>query len=132
MDQQLMEQIFSELKEIKQTQENTNDRLTAFEQNTNERFTSLDNRLTEFEQNTNERFTASENRMTEFEQSANERFSNIESKLQIVYEQTGKLTEYHEQTMAALERVATKDDLTYFDKKIGEHDREISKLKERV
>lgn len=62
----------------------------------------------------------------------NERLTNIESKQNIIYEQTGKLTEYHTETMAGFQNLATKADLEYFDKKITEHDREIFKIKNQV
>ena len=58
--------------------------------------------------------------------------SKMETKLNSVYEQTAKLTEYHGETLARFEQLATKDDLDYFDKKISEHDREIFKIKNRV
>lgn len=66
------------------------------------------------------------------QQKTNERLTNIESKQNIIYEQTGKLTEYHTETMAGFKDLATKDDLEYFDKKITEHDREIFKMKNRA
>lgn len=66
------------------------------------------------------------------QQITNERLTNIESKQNIIYEQTGKLTEYHTETMAGFEALATKEDLEYFDKKITEHDREIFKMKNRA
>lgn len=62
----------------------------------------------------------------------NERLENIEAKQHIIYEQTGKLSEYHTQTLAHLEQLATKEDLDYFDKKISQHEREIFKLKNRA
>ncbi|MUV37120.1 hypothetical protein JNUCC1_00926 [Lentibacillus sp. JNUCC-1] len=60
------------------------------------------------------------------------RLTSMEGKLQIIYEQTGKLTEYHTETIENFEHLATKEDLTYFDKKITEHDREIFKIKNRA
>ena len=58
--------------------------------------------------------------------------SKMETKLNSVYEQTAKLTEYHGETLARFEQLATKEDLEYFDKKISEHEREIFKIKNRV
>lgn len=66
------------------------------------------------------------------QQKTNERLTNIESKQQIIYEQTGKLTEYHAETISQFEQLATKDDLDYFDKKISQHDREIFKIKNKA
>ncbi len=66
------------------------------------------------------------------QQKTNERLVNIESRQQIIYEHTGKLTEYHTEKMASFEHLATKEDLSYFDKKITEHDREIFKIKNRA
>ena len=66
------------------------------------------------------------------QQYTNERLTLIESKQNIIYEQTGKLTEYHTETMSGFDQLATKEDLSYFDKKITEHDREIFKIKNRA
>ncbi len=55
--------------------------------------------------------------------------SNIQAKQQIVFEQTAKLTEYHNETQARFAQLATKDDLSYFDQKIGRHEREIFNIK---
>jgi len=66
------------------------------------------------------------------QQKTNERLTNLESKLHIVYEQTGKLTEYHTETMSKLEHLATKEDLEYYDKKISQHEREIFKIKNKA
>lgn len=61
----------------------------------------------------------------------NEHLTNIESKQDMIYRQTGKLSEYHTEIVSRLEEVVTKEDLTYLDKKLGEHDREIFKLKQK-
>ena len=68
----------------------------------------------------------------------NKRLSNIEERQDVIidhtgatYSQTGKLTEYHDQTMLQLEKLATKEDVDYLNEKIGEHDREIYKLKHK-
>lgn len=66
------------------------------------------------------------------QQKTNDRLDGIEAKLHIVYEQTGRLTEYHAETMTRFEQVATKDDLEYFAQKIAEHDRDIFYLKKRA
>ncbi|WP_042472495.1 hypothetical protein, partial [Bacillus ndiopicus] len=62
----------------------------------------------------------------------NERLDGIEAKQHIVYEQTGKLTEYYTEIMARFDQLATKEDLDYFDQKIAKHEREIFKLKNRA
>lgn len=66
------------------------------------------------------------------QQKTNERLDSIDSKQHIIYEQTGKLSEYHTETLSRLDNLATKDDLEYFDKKITEHDREIFKMKNKA
>lgn len=66
------------------------------------------------------------------QQKTNDRLDGIEAKLHIVYEQTGRLTEYHAETMMRFEQVASKDDLEYFAQKIAEHDRDIFYLKKRA
>ncbi|GIN73195.1 hypothetical protein J14TS2_36700 [Bacillus sp. J14TS2] len=58
-----------------------------------------------------------------------ERLSNLELKQDSIHEQTGKLSEYHSETISYFEVLATKEDLEYFDKKISEHEREIFKIK---
>ncbi|MBP1916395.1 chromosome segregation ATPase [Lederbergia galactosidilyticus] len=58
-----------------------------------------------------------------------ERLSNLELKQDSIYKQTGKLTEYHADTISHFEKLATKEDLEYFDKKTSEHEREIFKIK---
>ncbi|GIN57389.1 hypothetical protein [Lederbergia ruris] len=58
-----------------------------------------------------------------------ERLSNLESKQNSIHKQTGKLLEYHSETISHFETLATKEDLEYFDKKISEHEREIFKIK---
>lgn len=42
----------------------------------------------------------------------NERLTTLESKQHTIYEQTGKLTEYHMETMSRFNELATKEDLT--------------------
>jgi regulator of replication initiation timing len=42
------------------------------------------------------------------QQKTNERLTSIESKQQIIYEQTGKLTEYHTETMSQFEQLPPK------------------------
>ncbi len=66
------------------------------------------------------------------QQNTNERLDRIDSKQYIIYEQTGKLSEYHTETLSQLDNLAAKDDLEYFDKKITEHDRKIYKMKNRA
>ncbi|GEN30073.1 chromosome segregation ATPase [Cerasibacillus quisquiliarum] len=61
----------------------------------------------------------------------NERLINVESKQQLVFEQTGKLTEYYTNIMSQLKQTARKEDLEYFDKKLGYHEREIYQIKQR-
>lgn len=53
----------------------------------------------------------------------------IKAKQQIVFEQMGKLSEFHKETMSRFEQLATKQDLEYFDLKISQHEREIYKIK---
>jgi len=62
-------------------------------------------------------------------QATNDCLTSMESQQKAIQKQTAKLSEYHTEVLAKLENVATKDDLTYFDKKIGEHEREIFKFK---
>lgn len=58
--------------------------------------------------------------------------ASTETKLQVVYDQTAKLTEYDEETMARFQQFATIEKLAYIDVKISEHDREIFKMKHRA
>ncbi|GLC89044.1 hypothetical protein [Lysinibacillus piscis] len=66
------------------------------------------------------------------QQKTNERLASIEAKQHIMYEQTGKLAEYHIETMARFETVATKADLEYFEHKIAKHERAIFQLQKRA
>lgn len=59
------------------------------------------------------------------------RLDNIENKLGATIEQTAKLSEYHSEVMNKLENVATKEDLIYYDMKLGVHEKEIFNLKMR-
>lgn len=61
----------------------------------------------------------------------NEHLAKIETKQDLIYRQTGKLSEYHTEIVSRLNEFSTKEDLTFLDKKIGEHDREIFKLKQK-
>ena len=57
------------------------------------------------------------------------RLDSLTNTVNIIHDQTVKLTEYHMITMEALKRLASKDDVDYLIDKVGEHDREIYKLK---
>jgi len=63
------------------------------------------------------------------QETTNEHLSSLQSKQDLIYNQTCKLTEYHEEKQEKFERLATINDLKYYDTKIGEHDREIYNLK---
>lgn len=62
----------------------------------------------------------------------NVRLTSIESKQDIIFIQTGKLSEFRDETAATLSQIATKEDLEYFDAKASRHEREIFKLKKRA
>ncbi|MDQ0214671.1 outer membrane murein-binding lipoprotein Lpp [Oikeobacillus pervagus] len=65
------------------------------------------------------------NKIEHEQQKGNERITSV-------FNQTGKLSEYHAETIAHLEQVATLEDLEYIYMKLGEHDREIFKMKNRA
>lgn len=46
------------------------------------------------------------------QQKTNERLTSLESKQHIIYEQTGKLMEYHTETMVRLYQLVIKDDMS--------------------
>ncbi|MCE7791525.1 hypothetical protein K8O68_03680 [Salipaludibacillus sp. CUR1] len=58
--------------------------------------------------------------------------ARMEKKLDTTFDQTGKLTEQHDTMMARLDKMATKEDLEFFDMKLGKHDREIYDLKKQA
>lgn len=62
------------------------------------------------------------------QQKTNEHLTGLESKQHIIYEQTGKLTEYHTKTMARLYQLVTNDDMSILIRK-SPLDREIFKIK---
>ena len=62
----------------------------------------------------------------------NDRLTILESRQQKIYSQTGKLLEFRNEAIARLDQLATKEDLDFFDIKMGSHDREIFKLKSKV
>jgi len=61
--------------------------------------------------------------------SLKETTARMEKKLNITNEQTGKLTEQNHTILARLDNMATKENLEFFDMKIGKHDRDIYKEK---
>lgn len=52
--------------------------------------------------------------------------------ISVVKDKQEKTTESHNEILSALNNLATKEDLEYLDKKVGEHDREIFKIKNRA
>lgn len=65
------------------------------------------------------------------QQKMNTRLKKVEVLLNLTYEQTGHLTEKYQEISSKLENVATREDLVYFDKKLGEHDRQFHKLEQK-
>lgn len=58
--------------------------------------------------------------------------SNLESKSNTIQKQTANLSEYDTDIIDRFEVLPTKEDVEHYDKKFGEHDREIAKLKSKV
>ncbi|MEI3597083.1 MULTISPECIES: hypothetical protein [unclassified Oceanobacillus] len=52
--------------------------------------------------------------------------------ISVIKENQEKATEKHNEILSTLNDLATKEDLEYLDKKVGEHDREIFKIKNRA
>ena len=50
------------------------------------------------------------------QQKFTKQLEGIDAKQQIIYEHTGKLTEYHTETMKSFEQLTSKENLSYFDK----------------
>lgn len=63
------------------------------------------------------------------QEKTNDRLSSIESKQNLIYEQTGTLSDFRTETLSRLDKLVSKGDLAYYDKKISEHDREIFNIK---
>ena len=62
----------------------------------------------------------------------NERLDGVKAKLHIVYEQTGRLSEYHAEITSRFEQMSTMQDLEFFEHKLARHEHEIFKLKRKI
>ena len=60
------------------------------------------------------------------QQLTNERLTNIEVKQQVIFEQTGNLTEYHNETISRIDRLQTDIEFTY--QKTALHDLKINRM----
>ncbi|REB05252.1 hypothetical protein DVB69_15985 [Sporosarcina sp. BI001-red] len=56
----------------------------------------------------------------------------IESKQNAIFEQTGQLTEFRQETLTKFDEVVKKEDMFYFEFKLMEHDRDLFNLKKRA
>ena len=56
----------------------------------------------------------------------NERLTNIETKQHVIFEQTGKLSEFHTETISRLDRLQTDVEFTY--QKTALHDLKINRI----
>ncbi|VDG93628.1 Uncharacterised protein [Lysinibacillus sphaericus] len=56
----------------------------------------------------------------------------IESRQDAIFEQTGQLTEFRQETLAKFDEVVKREDMHYFEAKVLEHDRELFNLKKRA
>src|SRR5699024_11027570 len=114
-----------ELKGIKLEQHEMKSEMTSFKQEQLE----MKNDVYGIKQEVN-KMKQTQNKMQHDLQTTSDRLISMESQQKAILEQTAKSLEYHSEVLAKLEHVLTKDDdLEYFDKKIGEHEREIFKLK---
>ncbi|MFD1848818.1 hypothetical protein [Oceanobacillus bengalensis] len=136
MSEQLLEKIIEELQGIKQLQQETKQEqyeMKLEQQGTKQELVALKQEQYEMkleQQGTKQELAAlrqEQQGMKQEQRITNERLTNIETKQSLIYNQTGKLTEYHTEIMSSFEKLATKDDLVYYDKKIGEHDRHLFK-----
>lgn len=99
--------------------------LANFKLDTKQNFDAVKQDLADFKLDTKQNFDA----IKQEQAITNDRLSSLETKQEIIYNQTGKLTESHSEMISLLKNLASKDDIDYLDKKIGEHDREIYKIK---
>lgn len=60
------------------------------------------------------------------QQVTNERLTNIETKQQVIFEQTGKLSEYHTETISRIDRLQTDVEFTY--QKTALHDLKLNRI----
>lgn len=60
------------------------------------------------------------------QQLTNDRLTNIEVKQQVIFEQTGNLTEYHHETISRIDRLQTDIEFTY--QKTALHDLKINRM----
>ena len=117
MSEIILNQILTELKEIKHEQAVTNQRIDGLDkriETMDKRIDGLDKRIEKIDKRIDDNTS---------------RLDSLTNTVNIIHDQTVKLTEYHLITMEALKRLASKDDVDYLIDKVGEHDREIYKLK---
>lgn len=121
MDETIVDQMMNTqtaiLQQLKEMTEQTELRFDQIDQ----RFERMDMRFDQIDQ----RFERMDMRFDQIE----ERMDSFESKQDILTEHVGYLIEGQSEIKEQLNTFATKNDLEYFDKKIGEHDRLLFDLK---
>ncbi len=110
--EKILNQILSEIKGLKQGQENTNERLNHMDKQLDgmdNRFDLIDKRLDGMD----ERFDLIDKRLNGAEERfehMDKRLDNIEKKIDAVYEQTAVLTEFKAETNARLNSLESRTD----------------------
>ena len=113
MSEVLLQQILSELKDVKTGQKHMEKRFDKIDQ----KFIAID-----------KRFDVMQVQMDGMQGQLN----RIESKQDAIFEQTGQLTEFRHETLTKFDEVVTKEDMHYFEAKMMEHDRDLFNLKKRA
>ncbi len=120
MSEVLLQQILSELKDVKTGQ-----------QQAKKRFDTIDMRLESMDARFDSMQGQIDSMQTQVTNLKNQT-DRIEARQETILEQTAFLSEFKEKTVVRLENTATKDDLQYIEAKLMEHDRELFNLKKRA
>ncbi|HHU20496.1 MAG TPA: hypothetical protein GXZ58_09855 [Bacilli bacterium] len=106
MSEIILNQILTELKEIKHEQTKINEQIDQ-----------LDKRI---------------KTMNKRKEGSNSHLDSHSNTVKLIHDQIEKLTEYHSNTLKAIKGLASQDDVDYLIDKVGKHDREIYKLKNKL
>ncbi|GKV69687.1 hypothetical protein NCCP2716_21850 [Sporosarcina sp. NCCP-2716] len=162
MSEVLLQQILSELKDVKTGQQRAEKRFDTIDERLNAmdaRFDGIDKRLDAMDK----RFDSMQGQIDSMQTQMNgmhgqidsmqtqmngmqgqidsmqtqitdlqSQADRIEARQETIFEQTAFLSEFKEKTVVRLENTATKDDLQYIEAKLMEHDRELFNLKKRA
>ena len=120
MSEVLLQQILSELKDVKSGQSKMEERFDKIDQ----KFVAIDKRF--------DKMQGQMDGMQTQMDGMHGQLNRIESKQDAIYEQTGQLTVFRHETLTKFDEVVKKEDMHYFEFKLMEHDRDLFNLKKRA